>query len=50
MLEVTGGGQPNNATYFTVGLDIATYSRNTDDQAGTMHWGGAPDGTYQGDL
>lgn len=43
-------GRPRSEQSYTVGFDIATYSRTAGSQAGTVHWGGVPTGAYQGDL
>ena len=50
VLAVTGEGAPSSATNYTVGFDIAEYSNVAGSQAGTIHWGGVPTGSYEGTL
>jgi hypothetical protein len=50
MLNLQNSGEPNNATSFTVGIDIAPFSTDTGVQAGTIDWGGAPATSYTGNL
>ncbi|CAD6589504.1 MAG: hypothetical protein TREMPRED_005380 [Tremellales sp. Tagirdzhanova-0007] len=50
VLAVTGEGAPSSATNYTVGFDIANYSSVDGSQAGTIHWGGAPTGSYEGNF
>jgi hypothetical protein len=50
MLETINTGAPNNATSITIGFDIAPYSRDTGNLAGTIDWGGAPSSAYTGNL
>ncbi|ORX37386.1 aspartic peptidase domain-containing protein [Kockovaella imperatae] len=51
MLDSTNDGVPeNNQTYYTVGFNISSYQSGNDVQAGTIHWGGVPMGTYVGDF
>lgn len=39
-----------NIKSFVVGFDMANYSTDTFRNAGTMHWGAAPEGAYLGSL
>ncbi|KAK4685789.1 hypothetical protein P7C73_g4350, partial [Tremellales sp. Uapishka_1] len=48
MLITTDSG--GDATYFTVGFDISRYSSDTTIPAGIVHWGGVPQGAYEGSF
>lgn len=50
MITVNGGGSPSQETSFTVGFDINNYSASIAEQAGIIHWGGVPNGSWTGDL
>ncbi|WVN89123.1 uncharacterized protein L203_104339 [Cryptococcus depauperatus CBS 7841] len=49
MINVNGNGAPSSEVSFTVGFDIKNYTRSPGD-AGTVHWGGVPNGSWTGDF
>lgn len=50
MIAVNGGGSSSQEASFTIAFNINNYSTPTAEQAGTIHWGGVPNGSWTGDL
>ncbi|WVR06058.1 hypothetical protein IAU60_003086 [Kwoniella sp. DSM 27419] len=50
MLETNDQGHSSQLSSFTVGFDMGNYSNVADSQAGTIHWGGVPSGSYRGSF
>lgn len=50
MIAANGGGTPSQEASFTVGFNINNYSTPIAEQAGTIHWGSVPNGSWTGDL
>nr|XP_018267356.1 uncharacterized protein I303_01342 [Kwoniella dejecticola CBS 10117]OBR89514.1 hypothetical protein I303_01342 [Kwoniella dejecticola CBS 10117] len=50
MLIADNDGSPGQLTSYTVGFQINNFSSNTDDLAGTIHWGAVPSDAYQGNF
>ena len=50
LMQVNGRGAPAGVTSYTVGFDMAPYSRDLGVQAGNLHFGGVPVGAYTGNL
>ncbi|ODN90212.1 hypothetical protein L198_06230 [Cryptococcus wingfieldii CBS 7118] len=50
MILVDGNGAPSQEVSFTVGFDIANRSTSDTETAGTVHWGGVPNGSWTGDF
>ncbi|KAE8542919.1 hypothetical protein D1P53_000982 [Cryptococcus gattii VGV] len=50
MIAVNGSRSPSREASFTVGFNINNYSTPITEQAGTIHWGGVPNGSWTGDF
>ncbi|EAL17393.1 hypothetical protein CNBM1980 [Cryptococcus deneoformans B-3501A] len=50
MITVNGSGSSSQETSFAVGFDINNYSTSTAEQAGIIHWGGVPNGSWTGNF
>ncbi|WWC66206.1 uncharacterized protein I206_100107 [Kwoniella pini CBS 10737] len=50
MIIADNDGSPGQLTSYTVGFQINNFSTNTDDLAGTIHWGAVPSDAYQGNF
>lgn len=49
-MQVNGRGAPAGVTSYVVGVDMAPFNRDSNIQAGDLHMGGVPVGTYTGNL